>query len=341
MKLDEMMSAKRIDALLLSSWNRLDINSSYISGCDIEHHFLLLRNGRKTLLLPNMEMERGRKADARRIEIGKDLKKQLGILLQGVKRLGLNLSLISVNEHKLIRKAYKGRIADVSRLLLEARREKTPREIALYRRACALTDKVMQKTLNSLGGFRTEDEVYRFLRDETERLGCTFSFEPIIASGRKASMPHADKRGRLERGFCVIDYGLKYKGYCTDITRTAYIGRPSQQDIALYDKVLSVQQKAISMCKGFTKCSEVHDYARKELGKRFNHGLGHGIGLQIHELPNISLASKERFSDGMVFTIEPGYYIPGKLGIRIEDDILIKDGKPVVLTRTSRELIMI
>jgi Xaa-Pro dipeptidase len=204
-----------------------------------------------------------------------------------------------------------------------------------------MTDIIMEKTIQHFKNFKTEQAVYDFLKNETEKIGCSLSFEPIVASGKNASMPHSSRRGRLQKGFCVIDYGLKYKGYCTDITRTIYIGKPNRKDVQIYEKVLTVQEEAIRMSQANVKCSRVFDFVRKSLGKNFTHSLGHGVGLQIHELPNISSFSKEKFAENMVFTIEPGIYIPGKLGIRIEDDVMIKDGEPVVLTKTEKQLIII
>jgi Xaa-Pro aminopeptidase len=338
------MRAREIDAILLSSWNRLDINCAYLAGCTVEHNFLVYGRDRTMLLVPGMEVERARRGTkATIVKLERDYRSQLASILRkmGVRRLGLNLSFISYAEYKAIRKAFKGRIVDAGKLLLETRREKSAKELATYKKACRLTDMIMQKTVKSFGFFRSEQDVYSFLRDETEKAGCTFSFEPIIASGKKASMPHSDQRGRLEKGFCVIDYGLKYKGYCTDITRTVFIGKPTREEIGIYNKVLDVQVKAIRMCNKDVGCNEVHDFAAKELGSRLTHSLGHGIGLQIHELPSISPSSKERFVENMVFTIEPGAYVPGKYGIRIEDDLTIRNGKAVLLTHAPKDLICV
>jgi Xaa-Pro aminopeptidase len=339
------MKRKRIDAMLISSWNRLDINLKYLADCGIEHSFFIYpKKGNSVFLVPGMELERSRsECRCKVMKLKKDFKTQIASILRKkrVKRLGINYSLISLAEYRAIRKAFNGKIVDSGRLMLEQRMLKTPSEIALYRKACRMTDDVMNKTIANFGRFRSEADAVQFLKEETEKRGCEFSFPPIVASGKRGSMPHYSRRQKFLKGFVVIDYGLKYKGYCTDITRTIYIGEPSEKELADYRKVLSTQEECINMIKTGMKASEPYDHAKKMLGKRFNHGLGHGVGLQIHELPNISPASKERFTDGMVFTIEPGLYIKGKYGIRIEDDVLIKDGRPVVLTKTTKKLIRI
>lgn len=157
-------------------------------------------------------------------------------------------------------------------------------------------------------------------------------------------MPHHEpKNEKIKKGFCVIDFGVKYKGYCSDITRTAYVGKPSQKEKEIYNMLLKIQKDAISQVKENKKCSELYNFVNESLGKckkYFTHGLGHGVGVEIHEMPNLTLNSKDRIKNNMVFTIEPGIYFPGKFGIRIEDTILFKNN-PISLTTTSKDLITI
>jgi Xaa-Pro aminopeptidase len=189
--------------------------------------------------------------------------------------------------------------------------------------------------------FKSELEVAEFLEAETRKNGCSLAFPPIVASGKHAGMPHyMPGKGKILKGFCVIDFGVKYRGYCSDITRTVYVGKPSQAEKEIYEEVLDVQKKSVKMCMGGGSISGVFDYALNVLGKRFPHGLGHGIGVEIHEWPNLKPGGKEKFLDGMVFTVEPGVYTK-KYGIRIEDDVLIEKGKSVILTKLSKELIIV
>lgn len=157
-------------------------------------------------------------------------------------------------------------------------------------------------------------------------------------------MPHHEPSNtKIKKGFCVIDFGVKYKGYCSDITRTICIGKPSDKEKETYNSLLAIQKNTINQIRSGKKCSELYDFVNNSLGKHqkyFTHGLGHGVGTQIHEMPNLSLNSKDRIKNNMVFTIEPGIYFPGKYGIRIEDTIFFKN-KSILLTKTAKDLIII
>ena len=145
---------------------------------------------------------------------------------------------------------------------------------------------------------------------------------------------------KISKGFVVLDFGVIYKCYCSDITRTVYVGKPNVKEVYTYDKVLRVQEECINMLKPGGKCSDVFDYSNKQLGKKFTHGLGHDIGLEIHELPNLKPKTNEVLKPGMVVTVEPGLYLK-EFGIRIEDDVLITKIGYKILTKTKKELITI
>jgi Xaa-Pro aminopeptidase len=150
-------------------------------------------------------------------------------------------------------------------------------------------------------------------------------------------------KARLKKGFCIIDFGVKYKGYHSDITRTIYLGNPSKKEITLYNLLLKIQKELIKKIKIGERCSQLYKDTLTLLDKysdNFTHGLGHGLGLNIHELPNLTEKSEDIFMNNMVFTIEPGIYFQNKFGIRIEDDILIKNGKIQILTKIPKKLIV-
>ena len=154
---------------------------------------------------------------------------------------------------------------------------------------------------------------------------------------------HDTEAGKLKKGFCVIDFGVRYKNYCTDTTRTIYIGKPAKEDVRLYNFLLKIQKDAVKMVKSSIKCSSLNKFvlsSLKNYKKYFIHGLGHGIGINIHEKPDLTEKSKDRIMENMIFTIEPGIYLKNK-GIRIEDSILFKNKKAIVLTRAIKELITI
>lgn len=339
--LSQVLQKKKISGILLtnSSLNNLDPNINYFSGLTLEHCFLFVSRKKKVLFVPEMEYERSKKKSKinRVAIIPKDKKKFLSLLKKIIigKRIGINADSLTINQLKRLRKLKKT-FVDVSYDLKNIRAEKTKEEIAVIKIACNITARIMNKLIKNIKKFKSEKEISRFLEEETLKYGCKTSFKSIVASGPNASKPHAEPEDKLHNGFLVIDFGIRYKGYCSDVTRTLFKGKPSDKELAYYSLVYQAQQKAINSCKVNVSGKKVYNVAVKSLGnhsKYFIHGLGHGIGVEIHENPNLNLKSKDSLKENSIFTIEPGIYIPGKLGIRIEDDILMTKKGPVVLTR--------
>lgn len=304
--------------------------------------------GKPFMLVPKMEFERAKSLNLKITKFRKEksLAENLKIQLQksGIKHktIGIDEGLTSVYFFKKLKKRIKARYKNISDDVLDIRAIKTIEEITLYRKACTLTDKIIQECLNNFRNFRTEKQVADFLEKEAAKNGCTLSFEPIVASGTRSCQPHfSPEKHLLTKGFCTIDFGIRYKNYCTDLTRTIYIGQPSETEIKDYNLVKDCQAQIIAMLKPGISCAELERYARKLLGKKekyFIHGLGHGIGINIHETPGLKNLAKEKLNEDMIITIEPGIYLPNKYGIRIEDDILITKNGHEILTSTDREL---
>lgn len=251
----------------------------------------------------------------------------------------------TLNSYKNLKKNFKKiKAGDIALDCLKLREIKTGKEIGFLKKSCNYADKILQKAINNFKNFKTEAEVAAFLGYETRKFGLELAFNPIVASGRNGSMPHYEPSNKkISNGFCVIDFGVKYKGYCSDITRTIYVGNPNMREKEIYNKLLSIQKNTVNQVKMNKKCSELYNFVVKNLGKyekNFIHGLGHGIGVEIHELPNLNLNSSDRIRNNMVFTIEPGIYFPKKFGIRIEDTVLFKD-KITALTRTAKDLLIV
>jgi len=221
---------------------------------------------------------------------------------------------------------------------------KIKEEIKRTTKACKITSDVFKKTLKNFKNFRTEADVRAFIDNEIKKQGAELAFKTIVASGKNASQPHHETSDeRLRKGFCVMDFGAKYKGYCADMTRTIYLGKPSKKEIKLYNTLLKIQKDSIKIAKVGKKCSDIDKYSRdamKDLAKYFIHSLGHGTGLDIHEAPSLGPRSKDKLQNGMIITIEPGVYFTNKLGIRIEDTLLIKK-KAVSLTTANKHLITV
>ena len=174
------------------------------------------------------------------------------------------------------------------------------------------------------------------------------SFETIIASGERSALPHgrASEAKIPGSGFVVCDFGVILTGYCSDMTRTVYVGRPSEEARQIYEAVKSAQQAAVESVRPGISVGEVDEAARKVLqkeglGRHFTHSTGHGVGLEIHEAPRVAAGQEQLLQPGMVITIEPGAYIPGRWGVRIEDMVVVTETGCEVLTPTSKEFIAI
>ena len=227
---------------------------------------------------------------------------------------------------------------------LKLRQIKIEKEIVIIKKAFNYGNKILNNTINDFKDFKTESVVAGFLEYESKKLGLYLSFPPIVASGSNGSMPHYDpKNVKLKKGFCVIDFGIKCKGYCTDCTRTICIGKINNKEKQLYNFLLNIQKNIIKNIKINDNCGKIYENCVKNLGKYskyFIHGLGHGVGVEIHELPNLTLNSKDKIMENMVFTVEPGIYLPRRVGIRIEDTVFMRK-KINVLTKVSKDLLII
>jgi len=215
-------------------------------------------------------------------------------------------------------------------------------EIKQIRKASEESSKILKNCIKKLSRFTYEKDVKRCLEHEAKKKGYKLAYKTIVASGKNGAYPHYHPcKDKLKRGFLVIDFGVKVNGYCSDITRTLFLGKPTRKERNLYNKVLSVQKRSISMFNKNKSIDTVGKYARRKLGKEFIHALGHGIGRRIHEHPKISFKNKNKIKNRTCFTIEPGVYREGRYGIRIEDTIVKLNNKLKILTPIKKELIVI
>jgi Xaa-Pro aminopeptidase len=234
-------------------------------------------------------------------------------------------------------------------LVEQERLVKDSDEIELLRSAVLLGSSLFDVALKSIRPGVREIEVAAEMEYAARRAGAdALSFETIIASGERSALPHgrASEAKIPASGFVVCDFGVILTGYCSDMTRTVYVGRPPDEARRLYEAVKSAQQAAVESVRPGVSVGEVDGAARKMLqreglGRYFTHSTGHGVGLEIHESPRVAAGQKDVLGPGMVITIEPGAYIPGRWGVRIEDIVAVTETGCDVLTPTSKELITI
>lgn len=267
----------------------------------------------------------------------------------GVKKLGIEDEYLSVKTYNGWREALPCELVGASDLLTGLRAVKDADELVAMKEAQRITDEAFTAICAFIRPGMTEQEIaarlqYEMLCRGAERM----SFDPIVASGPNGSKPHAvPGPKRVEEGeFITMDFGCKFGGYCSDMTRTVALGEPSEEMIFVYDTVLKAQLAGIAAARGGVSGAEVHAAAHQVIadagyGDYFGHGFGHSLGIEIHENPRFSPAWKGEVPAGAAVSAEPGIYLPGKFGVRIEDVIVLTADGCVDITKSPKELIIL
>ena len=259
----------------------------------------------------------------------------------GIERITLFYFLIGAIYWLTMSRIVRGQVLSLKQeqFVESARTIKDAGEIAAIKKAAQIAADALKKIKKFMKPGIIEIELAGRLDLEIRKLGATNSFATQVSFGSNASMPHYQpaQRKLKKNDTILIDFGAKYKGYCCDITRCFTIGKVSSFYKRVYDVVSQAQVAAIKTIKPGVKLSDVDAAARKVIAENnlpvYGHGTGHGLGLEVHEDPIVTAKAKEKFQVGQIITIEPGVYIPGKLGIRIEDDVLVTKTNCKILTQ--------
>ena len=225
------------------------------------------------------------------------------------------------------------------------RRRKDARELHAITEAAKLADQVYGWLLEAGLEGRTERQVARAAEGRIRELGAEPAFPPIVAAGENGAIGHHDASEReiLAGELVVIDMGALFDGYCSDCTRTVAAGEPGGEEREVYELVAEAQEAGLAAIRAGSGCREADAAARQIIdaagyGERFGHGLGHGVGIQVHEVPTLNKRSEQTLEEGDVVTVEPGVYLPGRFGVRIEDLVAVTDAGCTVLTHFGKEL---
>lgn len=349
----EILKKKKIDFFISCNidFSRFDYDMTYFSGYGGVGALIIPKNKRAFLIVSKMEVKRAKESKLKVYSISKN-KRLFEFMKEKIRQNRIKSSRIGINkeEFTLLLKDYlkksfmKSKLIDLKKELYELREQKTKEEIEIIKKGCRISDEILGKCFKEFKKFKTEADVKAFLEYEVKRKGCEPAFPTIVASGNNSSKAHHNTEDtKLKKGFCVIDFGVRYKNYCTDTTRTIYLGKPSKKEIGIYGHMLNVQKKAIERVKVGKKCVKLVDSVKKDLGKYaryFTHGLGHGFGIKVHESPDLREKSKDKIKENSTFTIEPGIYLKN-FGIRIEDSILVNKNKIEVLTKIGKDLLIV
>ena len=266
-----------------------------------------------------------------------------------IRKLGFEEGYLSVADYNLWKEGLTAELVPAQKLVDALRAAKDDGEIALMTKAQEITDRAFSEILKFIQPGMTEQEIAAKLQYDMLRFGAEkMSFDPIVVSGPNGSLPHGIPSAKqVQQGeFITMDFGCKYGGYCSDMTRTVALGEPTGEMRKVYQTVLEAQLAGIAVTKAGVPGKSIDAAARKVIedagyGEYFGHGYGHSLGIEIHESPNANTREETLLPVGAVVSAEPGIYLPGKFGVRIEDVTVLTADGCMVLTKSPKELIIL
>lgn len=344
--IQQYLKDERLDAFLVLT----KINRQYLSGFTGSAGYLLVGRKNAALFVDGRYFLRAKKETKLPVKNVESLSRYLAHAKY--KKIAIE-DRISLREFAHLKKLKRGIAWKPTPNLIESlRMQKTKAELAAIEKGSRIIDRVFEKVVRGItprlrSGQRglTEAEVAYRIEKFGKSLGADgLAFDPIVAYGPNAAIPHHFSSNTKigKNNFLLLDFGFKVNGYHSDFTRTLFIGRPNKLQIKVYETVLKAQLKALEAVELGQKAANVDAAARKLIskagfGKYFTHNTGHGVGLEIHELPNFSPSSEDILENNSVVTVEPGIYLPHKFGVRIEDMVILAK-KPRVLSQIPKDL---
>ncbi|MCD8180345.1 MAG: aminopeptidase P family protein [Firmicutes bacterium] len=335
------------EAVLISSYPNIFYYSGFTSG---DAYLLISHSGRYILTDSRYTLQAREQTKGFEVLDIKDGFERM-FAKTSAKYIGFEENYMSVKEMRRLRTKLCDNqdFVEMQKTINEPRRIKSADEIKRIAEAEKIGDEAFKYILGKIKAGKTEREIALELEFFMKKQGASaLSFDTIAASGKRSAMPHGVATGKeLENGdFLTLDFGCVFEGYCSDMTRTVVIGKASDKQREIYDIVLSAQNAALNTIKSGIPCYTVDAAARDIIkdagyGDNFGHSLGHSVGIEIHENPSFSPKSDDIIKDGNVITVEPGIYIDGFGGVRIEDLIAVRNGEAVNLTSSPKQLIEI
>jgi len=346
----EQLERRGADALIIAS----DVNRRYVSGFTGTAGYVVVTGSGSYLLTDFRYMTQApQQAEGFKVvEHAPDFMETARELLaaDGVKRLGFEQDHVTFADYTGWKEKLEGiELVPLGGVVEELRMVKDADELAVMKEAAAIADAAFAHILGFLKPGLKETDVALELEFFMRKNGAqSTSFDTIVASGERSALPHGVASGRVIAAdeFVKLDYGAYYNGYCSDITRTVVVGYPTDKHREIYKIVLEAQQHALANIRPGMTGREADALTRDIItrygyGGFFGHGTGHGLGMEIHEAPRLSLRSDTVLIPGMTVTVEPGIYLPGFGGVRIEDDVVITEDGISIITSSPKELIVL
>ena len=327
-------------------------NLFYLTGFWGEAIGILEKGGKTTIIAPELEAQRAREDSINCSVVTSQRGGLVSSLASTIKKKKICTDCQSYSIMQSLKKSIP-KIKQSSEPFYNARIIKDSEEIRILKKTSSIIDEMFDLCTQAIKKGRRESELQAFLMafanaNDLFDTGYRSTLNPlIIASGSNSSLPHAQvtKRKFADGDMITVDLTLRYKGYVSDATRTFGLGSISKEAITVYEIVKESQRAGLKAVRSGKTCASVDDACRKIIeeynyGPHFIHSTGHGIGLDVHESPNISAKSKEKLKKDMAITVEPGIYIPKKFGVRIEDSLIVKD-RAAVMHKFTKDLIVI
>ncbi|MGL4513106.1 MAG: M24 family metallopeptidase [Lacipirellulaceae bacterium] len=348
-KLRQLVRREKADALLVTDF----VNVTYLTGFTGDDSYLLLTlDGEVLVTDPRYTTQLGEECPGLALYVRDPGTRMLPATITAIQQAGIDSlavegEALSVNALQTLTKGLERVVLQATDGLVEALRVVKDRtEIDEVRAAGVMARRAFDVVRAGWTPDATERDVARELEYQARRFGARgLSFEAIVAAGPRSALPHARATDRRvgDEAFTLIDWGAYGRLYASDLTRMLHVGTPSKKFARVYSVVLEAQLEGIEAIRPGVKCEDVDGVARRRIesagyGKRFGHGLGHGLGLQVHEAPRLARNQETVLRPGMVVTVEPGIYLPGWGGIRIEDDVLVTKTGYELLTDVPKRL---
>jgi Xaa-Pro aminopeptidase len=352
--LRKILEERKIDAILVSNFYNVFYLTDFKTLSENEREAFVVVTKKNVHLITdgryfNSKKRNGGIYDTLIISPDKKLIQHLQDIIkeEKIKSLVFEAEDIKFNEYESLKEKLNVDLIPATQLVIKLREIKEPGEIEKIKKACKIGDRCLKDIAKQIRLGTTEKEIIFKIEFWLKEKGYGSAFAPIVAIDENSAIPHYDNQtgnGHVKRdSLILIDMGVKHENYCSDITRMFVFGKPSTEIINVYEKLLDIQEKTIKHISSIKELKDADSFARSLISNfqlpNFPHSLGHGIGLEVHEYPKLSMYSEDLLQPRQVFTVEPGVYFPGKWGMRIEDSVTVGNNLNLkLLTKFPKEL---